>query len=229
MNISIAITTFNRYEMTVESFAQVLDDPRIDDIVILDDCSTDGSYEKLVKHFKDVYKVRVIRQAKNRGMGQNKRDAIAYAKNEWVAIIDSDNVIGPDYFDWFNNREIFSDTIYCPSFAKPKFDYRKFENELFSVTNIDELIQDEMGYCLLNTCNYIVHRDTYLKVYQQNETMKGTDTIWFNYLWLKAGYCFYIVRGMEYLHRVHNGSGFIKDLGYNMKQAEKVKKMILSL
>jgi len=99
MNLSIAITTFNRLEFTIESFAQVLDDPRVDDIVILDDCSTDGSYEKLVKHFSGVEKVRVVRQAQNRGMSLNKRDAIAYAKNEWVAIIDSDNIIGKNYIE----------------------------------------------------------------------------------------------------------------------------------
>lgn len=245
MNLSLAITTYNRYEFTIESFAQVIDDPRIDDIVILDDCSTDGSYEKLVKHFAGNEKVRVIRQAKNRGMGQNKRDAISYARNEWVIILDSDNVIGQDYIDSititdFETASIkdIKGTILCPEFAKPKFDYRQYtyggsdklyRSGMYGYREAKVEIKEDAFYCLLNTCNYVVHRDTYLKVYEPNTAMKGTDTIWFNYLWLKAGYSFYVVPGMQYFHRVHNGSGFLKDIGYNMKQAEKIKKIIMAL
>lgn len=50
--LSLAITHYNRYEMVVESFAQVIDDVRLSEILIMDDCSTDGSYEKLRDHFK---------------------------------------------------------------------------------------------------------------------------------------------------------------------------------
>lgn len=236
MNISLCITTYNRFELTIESFAQVIDDPRIDDIVILDDCSTDGSYEKLVNHFAGINKVRVIRQAQNRGMSLNKRDAIALAKNEWVIILDSDNVLGDNYLNAIESFGIYPgyhnlkpDTIYCPDFAKPEFDYRKFKGETFDRHNIIDLVSDHMGNCAINTCNYLVHRDTYLKVYQHNAGMKGTDTIWFNYLWLKTGYSFYVVSGMQYFHRVHSGSGFLADAGYNMMQAEKVRKMIMTL
>lgn len=234
MNLSLAITTYNRFDFTVESFAQVLDDPRIDDIIILDDCSTDGSYEQLVKHFKGVEKVRVMRQAKNRGMSLNKRDAISYAKNEWVIIFDSDNIIGKSYLDALQRAGVplnapSTKIILTPEYAKPQFDYRKFASQLIDRNNVIDLIKDDIGNCLLNTCNYIVHRDTYLSVYEHNPEMKGTDTIWFNYLWLKAGNYFNIVQDMQYFHRVHSGSGFLEDAGYNMKQAEKVRKMIMSL
>lgn len=236
MSISLAITTYNRFEMTVESFAQVIDDPRIDDIVILDDRSTDDSHEKLFFHFRDTYKVRVIRQAQNRGMGQNKADAIGYAKNEWVIILDSDNVIGKNYLDAIESWGVYPgpfnyypDTIYVPDFAKPDFDYRKFSGNIYNKFNVVDLLNDRMGDCLLNTCNYFVHRDSYLKTYAYNPSMKGTDTIWFNYLWLKAGNSFQVVRDMQYYHRVHDGSGFLQDAGYNMKKADEVRKLILSL
>lgn len=233
--LSLAITTFNRYEMTVESFAQVIDDPRIDDIVILDDCSTDDSYQKLVAHFKDNKKVRVIRQASNRGMGLNKRDAIALSMNEWVIIWDSDNVLGVDYLnaleaqwkrDGYPHLREFC--IYCPSFAKPNFDYRKFQAYTFGAMQ-PVPVNDKMGNCLMNTCNYVVNRNEYLKVYEHNTEMKGTDTIWFNYLWLKAGKTFYVVPGMEYLHRVHDGSGFLADVDYNMRKSEEVRRLIMAL
>lgn len=233
MNLSLALTTYNRFQFTIESFSQVLDDPRIDDIIILDDCSTDGSYEKLVKHFKGVEKVRVMRQAKNRGMSLNKRDAISYARNEWVIIFDSDNIIGKSYIESIFTKHrlsgLNSHIIYIPEFAKPQFDYRKYSGRFINPSNVTDILNDPMGNCCMNTCNYLVHRDEYLKIYEPNKTMKGTDTIWFAFIWLRSNNAFYVVPDMQYFHRVHPGSGFMQDVGYNMKQAERVRKMIMSL
>ena len=46
--VTLAITTYNRIDMTVKSFAQVLDDPRITEIVIVDDHSTDQIFAVLL-------------------------------------------------------------------------------------------------------------------------------------------------------------------------------------
>lgn len=231
MKLSLAITTYNRYEMTIESFAQVIDDSRVDDIVLLDDCSTDNSFEKLVEHFKGNQKVRVIRQAQNRGMGQNKADAVALSKGEWVILLDSDNIIGSDYLDALEKplNHSIKYNILCPEFARPQFDYRKFSGKLFSSDDAHKLINDEMGNCLLNTCNYVVHREMYAKVFEHNDGIKGSDTLWFNYLWLKAGYWLYIVPDMQYYHRQHQGSTWLEHAAYNMQTAQKINKKILAL
>lgn len=234
MKLSLAITTFNRYQLTIDSFAQVINDPRIDDIILLDDCSTDGSYEKLRDYFNNNFNVRVIRQAQNRGMSLNKRDAIALAKNEFVIIFDSDNIIGPDYLDALDvdmhkNGRPPETWILMPSFAKPQFDYSEFSGKTFSKNRISNFFGLKMAECLINTCNFLVNRDAYLRVYEPNPRMKATDTAWFNYLWLKSGGSFYVVPGMEYYHRVHEGSGFMADVDYNMKQSEKIRQMIMAL
>lgn len=236
MKLSLAITTFNRFDLTIESFAQVIDDPRIDDILILDDASTDGSYEKLRDYFKNSFKVRVIQQAQNRGMMINKAHAVALAKNEWVVLWDSDNVIGQSYVDSLEGfsgypgiTQLYNNTIYVPEFAKPQFDYRKFSGKRVHAGNVVDLVNDSMGNCLLNTCNYVVHRDTYGKVFTENAEIKGTDTLWFNYLWMKAGYNFYVVPGMQYFHRVHEGSTWKEHADYNMQKAKELNKKILSL
>lgn len=236
MNISLAITTYNRYDLTIKSCSQVLDDPRIDDIVILDDCSTDGSFEKLVEHFKPWPHVRVLRQAKNRGMSLNKADAIGYAKNEWVMILDSDNVVTPAYFDAFFRSEEKLDLnpirIYCPDFAAPNFNYRRIAGQFVGYESVSRQLRSRDGdiyNTCLNTCNYIVHAEEYLRVYRYNPEMKATDTAWFAYLWLQAGNDFYVVPGMEYEHLVHGKSGFLEDANYNMAQADKLKKMMMAL
>lgn len=230
MNISLAITTYNRFDLTIKSCAQVLNDPRVNDIVILDDASTDGSYEKLSQHFKPYPHVRVLRQAKNRGMSRNKADAISYANNEWVIILDSDNIISAEYIDSTPPKDTLMSTyIYCPEYARPNFDYRKFSGGNFNLKRNHHWIDDKNFAMCLNTCNYLVNRNRYLAVYEYNEAMKATDTIWFNYLWLKSGGSFYIVPGMQYDHLVHQNSGFLEDAKYNMEQGEKIKKMIMAL
>lgn len=229
MKLSLAITTFCRFEYTVESFAQVIDDPRVDDILLLDDHSTDGSYEKLRDAFHCRSHIRVIRQASNRGMSKNKYDAVALSKNEWVVLLDSDNIINPSYIDAIEYLTLDELTIYCPVFARPEFDFRKFAGLTFGQNNIAKQMTDDMFNVAMNCCNYLVNRKRYADSYIHNPEHKCSDTIWFNYNWLKRGGLFEFVHGMEYQHRIHKGSGFLQDADYNMKKSAEVRKLIMQL
>jgi len=234
MKLTLAITTFNRYDLLLESFAQVIDDPRIDEILIMDDASELKYWDKIKELPNTNPKIKVVRQLTNQGMSRNKRDAVFNSKNDWVILFDSDNVIGRDYLDAFENTNSwvfdhpYSKIIYCPSYAKPTFDYRKYDGRIFDGAAKPNL-NDPTCNCLFNTCNYIVHRDTYLSVWKPNEEMKGSDTIWMNYLWLKSGHLFKVVSNMHYFHRVHKDSGFMQDCDYNMKKAEEIRKLIMEL
>lgn len=229
--------------MTVQSFEKVLNDDRIDDIVVLDDCSTDGSGEKLRKHFINTEKVNMLFQVANTGMSRNKYDAIKHAKNEWCIIFDSDNIIAPDYLDAFydyitrpKTNEISLGrgkedhrTIFCPDFAKPDFDYTAYSGytgRRYDCGNIKHYIKEDRFNCLMNTCNYIVNRDFYLKTYIYNSGHIASDTIWHNYNHLKAGGSFHVVPGMQYFHRVHKQSGFMNNLDYNMKKSNEARELI---
>lgn len=228
MTLTLAITTWNRYEMLLESFAGVIDDPRIDEILIMDDCSEVEYWNKIKELPKFNPKIKVVRQLENRGMSVNKRDAVFNSKNDWVILFDSDNIIGKDYLNAIEKARLIPAVIYCPSFAKPNFDYRAYENMMFDKVGKPPL-NEPMCNCLFNTCNYVVNRNSYLEVWQENKEMRGSDTIWFNYLWMKAGYYFAVIPGMHYIHRVHPGSGFMQEVDYNMRQAGKVKKLIQEL
>src|SRR4051812_5782833 len=96
--ITLAITTWNRYEMVLESFAQVQADPRIDEIIVLDDHSVDGSYEKLEANM-NWEKVKLYRNDENIDCYRNKCRAVKLATNPWVVLLDSDNIINTDYLD----------------------------------------------------------------------------------------------------------------------------------
>lgn len=231
MKLSLCITTYNRYEMTIESFAKVIDDPRIDDIVIMDDCSTDGSGIMLANMFTRHPKVRVFLQAENRGMSKNKHDAISFANNNFAVILDSDNSIDTDYIDAIHAEEPkrSNEVILSPDFAYPNFDFRKYSGKYIHKGNVKSFMGDPMFRCFLNCCNYCVPKNTYLKTYQYDQSVKETDTIAFNYEWLKAGYLFYIIPNCKYHHLVHKDSGFIKNIDYNMIKAKEFENKIMQL
>lgn len=228
--ISLCITTYNRFEMLFESFEKVLNDPRISEIVIVDDCSNDDLFQKVRVAVWSYGKVKLYRNDRNVGMSRNKAKAIELATNPWCIIFDSDNIIDLNYLDEITTEMLMDPTtIYCPEYAKPQFDYRKYAGQTINAGNASKVMEKPMGECLFNTCNYLVNRDEYLQVYEYNPDMKGTDTIWFNYLWLKGGNYFHVVPGMQYFHRVHAGSGFMADVDYNMKKSKEVKQLIQTL
>lgn len=231
MNLTFAVTVFNRYEFLLESFAGIINDDRIDEILVMDDCSEDKYWKKIQQLPKFNPKIKVVRQTQNRGMSENKRDAVFNSKNQWVILADSDNVFKSNYIDAFLKlHKLAPHVIYCPSFAAPNFDYRKYQGNIyFKSSSFQLLLQETEFSCLMNTCNYIVNKDAYLSVWQHNKEMIASDTIWFNYLWLKAGNAFFVVPEMEYQHRVHKGSGFLEQMEYNMAKADEVKKLILAL
>lgn len=228
MKLTLAITVFNRWELLLESFANVIDDDRIDEILIMDDHSKDEYWNKIKELPKFNPKIKVVRQLENRNMLINKRDAIFNSKNELVILFDSDNVIGKDYLDSLPN-EFYEDIIYCPSFAKPTFDFRKYSGIVIDKKIASQNINDNTFNMMLNCCNYLVNRNAYLESFIEDRSVKGSDTISFAYNWLKQGNRFQIVTGMEYYHRVHSGSGFLENADFNMRKAEETKKMISAL
>jgi len=228
MSLSLCITTYNRLQYLRESFGQVINHPRITEIILMDDCS-DMEIFKQIDDLKALSpKIKVFRQVKNRGMGCNKADAISYAENDWCILFDSDNVLTSEYIDALP-LDLKLELIYQPSFAKPSFDFRKYAGGIGWDAGVSIMIKDPMYNTMLNACNYVVNKNEYLRIYQDNPEQKGADTIWMAYLWLKAGNGIYVVPGMEYEHRVHAGSGFLADADYNMKKAEEVRKLIEQL
>jgi glycosyltransferase involved in cell wall biosynthesis len=230
MKLSLCITNYNRLKLTIESFSKILQDPRIDEVVIVDDASEEKYWTGLYAYFHEEQKVRLVCNKNNLGMSRNKARAISLARNEWVIIFDSDNKIRPDYIDALEKvGKLDPDMIYMPEFSRPSFDFRKYAG-LVITRRLPKIYLAAADFnCLMNDCNYVVHRDAYAEVYEHNPAMKGTDTAWMNYLWLKANKRFHIVQGMQYDHLVHPGSGWLADSDYNMARWNEIKQLMMEL
>lgn len=229
--ITLAITHFNRFWYLQECIDQVKDDPRIGEIVISDDASTDGSFERLCLLYQNNPKIKLTRNEKNLDCYFNKHRAVLKSSCDWVILFDSDNVIKPSYLDRLQALpEWDPNVLYCPDFAEPHFDYTPFAGKIVDRKTIASLMpltphthlqtrkwrpplppvynpQPRYGTAL-NTCNYFVHRQGYLQVWDGSVNPHTSDSIYQAYNWLKAGKRILIVPGLRYYHRVHEDSHY---------------------
>lgn len=211
--ISICIPTWNRFELTINSFSKILNDDRVSEIIIVDDCSTDDSYVKLTNFSNGKDKIKLYRNDVNLDCYKNKQRAISLAQNEWCILFDSDNVLTTDYINTiFNIQEWKKDVVYLPVFAKPNFDYREFSDLLVTKNNINQYLSEAMFLTALNTCNFFINKITYLDSWDPKVDPITADSIYLNYCLLAKGYSLYFVPGLEYDHLVHDGSHYRNNL-----------------
>lgn len=207
--ITLAITTWNRFDLTIKSFENVIDDDRINDVVIVDDCSNDGSDKWLRDCFGGHKKVRIYINSETIDCYKNKAMAVMLAMQEWTIIFDSDNVIDTGYLDklyeipgWDTN------TAYMPDAALPTFIYKEFSGLTITKENVASHMGKKFFDTMLNCMNYFVNKHQYLRVFEAGINPHTADSILQNYNWLKAGNSIHVVEGMSYYHRIHEGSHY---------------------
>jgi glycosyltransferase involved in cell wall biosynthesis len=209
--ISIAIPTWNRSEMTVQSFYEVYDDDRVSEIVIVDDASDMKIYEELKAMTDSLSKVTLYRNLQNRDCYENKYTAVSYATNDWVILLDSDNKIDKSYLDIIFGLEWDKNTSYMPSFAAPTFNYQEFAGTIVSKENVAQLMGRPLFDTMLNCMNFFVNVSEYLRVWQPVQNPKTADSIFFNYCWFKEGNEMYVVPNLTYQHLIHSGSHYVNN------------------
>lgn len=96
--LSVVMPVFNE-ERTVEQVVRkVLEQPSVAELLIVDDCSRDGTWEILRRTFDGEPRVRLFRHEINRGKGAAVRTGIAHATAEFVIVQDADLEYNPEEF-----------------------------------------------------------------------------------------------------------------------------------
>lgn len=225
--ISLCITSYNRCDMTVNSFLEVLHDDRIDEIIIVDDCSDIEIYNDLKSICDHLPKVKLYRNKRNLDCYLNKYAAIKIAKNDWCIIFDSDNTMWYEYLDTIYACEWDKKVIYAPIFAKPNFDYTAFSGLTITKENINQYWDKPMFQTALNTSNYFFNRKEFIKVFDTLENPITSEALYTNYNWLVEGNSIYFVPNLTYDHLVHSGSHYVKNnhktVDFNKILCEKYK------
>lgn len=206
--ISFCCPTFERYDFTVRCVDNIIDDARISEVVISDDCSMDGSYEALVVYYGGNHKVKIYRNDANRNCYLNKALAIQRAKNNFIVLIDSDNMIDAGYLDTLYSQQWDKDVIFAPEFLMPSFDFRMYGDCILTKENIHAYIDLPMLEVSLNAANYFVNRNSYIDVFDETVNPVTSDSITQSYNWLASGRKIKILKGLRYWHEIHSGSHY---------------------
>lgn len=93
MQISVIIPSYNRIHTLTRAIESVLSqDSPVDEIIVVDDGSSDGTASQISQHYPDI---RLIRQS-NRGVSAARNSGIDQASHPWIALLDSDDTWLPD-------------------------------------------------------------------------------------------------------------------------------------
>lgn len=98
---SIITPQFNSFDLMDKYFESLLNQTFKDfEVIIVDDCSTDGSWEKLQKYVSDSsLNITLLQSEKNSGPGNARNIGIEVAKGEWITFIDNDDWVESDFLE----------------------------------------------------------------------------------------------------------------------------------
>ena len=213
--ISVCFTNFNRTDLLFEAIEPFLSDDRISEIVISDDHSTDDVYQTILWKYNGVEKVKIFQNEVNIDCYRNKKRAVELATNEWVLLLDSDNIFSKDFIDTIFSQQQWNKTwAYAPEWARPHFDFRTQSGVAVSKNNVSSCLHVQGFQTMLNAMNYFVNREEFLRVWglSGNVDPVTSDSLFQNYNWLKGGNTIYVTPGLRYDHRVHEGSHYQKNV-----------------
>lgn len=98
MSVSLVVPCYQEAE-SLEAFAALLPDLPVDDIVFVDDGSTDGTAVRLSEIQASDPRVRVLTHAANRGVGAAMRTGLSAARGDVVVVYDADATYPPEDLD----------------------------------------------------------------------------------------------------------------------------------
>jgi hypothetical protein len=212
---SLCIPTMNRFDdFLIHNIPKYLENHLIDEIIITDENGND--IDKIKIHFGEVHpKLKLFKNQHRLGPFMNKMRACSYAKNEWIALIDSDNFADEDYFITCKNyietniKHHDKSVILSPYKANPNFDFSILSGFVYRKNSFPRCEYFEYTI-LMNLGNYVINKYLIDKLDISNETTNiqnssTCDVILFNtLLFEQLDLKFHVVPGLKYTHVIHD-------------------------
>ncbi len=173
---SILVPLYNKKEYLIKYFSKIVKQSFDNyEIVVVDDASTDGSYEYL----KDSYKnINLIRNSENHGLGYTRNVLIHNAKGKYLIFVDPDDYIETDLLSEIDKEIEDVDILRFQNVIEPmtpnrieqemgKDKYRYGCNPVENITGEEALLKWCLGERIINTFpwTYVIKKDLYNGVY----------------------------------------------------------------
>ncbi|RGN35270.1 glycosyltransferase family 2 protein [Bacteroides oleiciplenus] len=152
---SIITPQFNSFNLMNRYFDSLLNQTYKDfEVIIVDDCSTDDSYEKLQKLVKISPLNIILKQTlKNSGPGNARNIGIENATGEWITFVDNDDWIEFNLLEKVNNI-IEQEKINCIIYDY--YIYRDDKIEVSKSMYIDKGGRKSVSDCIMSCRNHTV-------------------------------------------------------------------------
>src|SRR5690606_2690021 len=189
MTFSLLIAHYNNFEYFSDCYQSIQNQTFQNfEIIIVDDCSTDGSFEKLQDLAKSESRIKLFRNEKNQGVGFTKRTCVELANGEICGFVDPDDALTENAIELslekYKNPKIVaahSDLMLCDENLNPvkqfantqkvKNSNPKFFNINFEVNHFftfrKPIYQETDG--INPALTSAVDQDLYLKIYEKGE------------------------------------------------------------
>lgn len=114
--ISIVTPSFNCFKFIEQTILSVLKQTySYWEMIIVDDCSSDGSYEIALDYSKKDKRIKLLRNEKRSGAAISRNKALDIAEGEYIAFLDSDDLWEPNKLEVQINFMIQNDCDFCYS------------------------------------------------------------------------------------------------------------------
>ena len=98
--VSIITPAYNCKSTIKQTYESVIAQSFLDwEWIIVDDCSTDGSFEFIKELVKDDNRITVLRTEKNSGTSVARNIGLRHAKGKYITFLDSDDELDPNYLE----------------------------------------------------------------------------------------------------------------------------------
>jgi glycosyltransferase involved in cell wall biosynthesis len=220
--MSLAITTYRRFKPFLEVYLpKYLDLPHIESIVIADETGEDID-QILAQPWGSNPKLKFIRNPERLGAYHNKLNLMRNCSTDWIALIDSDNEVVPEYFEalykYWLEKGADTTAVYIPGGIESR--------EINSNTTTSQITHlagyqvnrsnwnqfrtlQNSGYCL-NLGNCVFHKSQIEFIPDNLPKDAMLECQLTNKILVENGFTLHIVPNMKYFHVVHPGSLYLQ-------------------
>lgn len=183
---SVIIPLYNKENYVEKAINSILNQTYNNfEIIIIDDCSTDLSYEIAKKNVSE--KIRLIKHDKNKGLSASRNTGIVNSKAEYITFLDADDVWKPTYLeeiksliDSFPEAKLFA-TNYEEVYPNEVVILPKNNaNTIESSQIIEDFFKISLGQPLYCACSLCVEKSVFDIVGNYNESITYSEDIDFN-------------------------------------------------
>jgi glycosyltransferase involved in cell wall biosynthesis len=181
------------------------------EMIVVDDCSTDGSYEKVLEYAVKDSRIKAYRMEKNGGAALARNKAIEYSNGNYLAFLDSDDLWYPEKIEKQLKFMIENESDFCFT----EYEHIDDKNVSLAIAKvIEKLTYKKMLLHCFTGCSTVMYR--------QNVNNKIYGPI----LMTCNDYALFL----KVLHYMHNAKGYSECLTkYRIRQGSlsrnKIKKV----